>query len=159
MPTRKALWTAVACVMVSSSLLLVQTTSRRRLTSAETHNARPSIILDVSSWDFGTVSDDSELRAVFSIRNAGERRLLLFERSRSCGCLSSGQREVIVNPGDSTNLTVLLRTSRLRGPVQKHVQYETNDPNKPTLTLTLLANVECPSTRRDEPNVGHVAAQ
>lgn len=92
--------------------------------------------------DFGTVEAGGELPASFRVTNTGGRRLILLEKSRSCGCLAGGRPEILVPPGQSVELEIKLKTARLRGPIRKAVYYYTNDPKRPLLTLTLTAEVQ-----------------
>jgi hypothetical protein len=91
--------------------------------------------------DFGTVDAGGELPASFRVTNSGGRRLILLEKSRSCGCLATGRPEILVQPGQSVDLEITLKTGRLRGPIRKAVYYYTNDPKRPLLTLTMTAEV------------------
>ena len=92
--------------------------------------------------NFVTVSNADYLEAGFPVRNVGNGRRLLIEQSRSCGCLTAGKPEVTIPPGGKTRLKLVLDARRLRGAVRKHVQYRTNDPDCPTLTLTLAAVIQ-----------------
>ncbi len=112
------------------------------LSADQVQKAQPYVEIPKTVWDFGTVSNADYLEASFPVRNVGNGRLLLIEHSRSCGCLSAGKPEVTIPPGGKTRLKRVLDARRLRGAVRKHVQYRTNDPDRPTLTLTLAAVIQ-----------------
>jgi len=145
---------ATLCVLLLASLLVVRAAGRAYLSAVETESARAVAELERTEWDFGTVSAGSDIRASFPIRNVGGRRLILVEQSRSCGCLSTQEPEIIVPPGGSRDLEILLKTSQLDGSVRKHVQYGSNDPELPTFTLTLIAEVEGRSSHAAGPVSG-----
>jgi hypothetical protein len=110
---------------------------------------QPVVSIKQVEQDFGSVDAGGVLPASFRVTNTGGRRLILLEKSRSCGCLASGRPEILVQPGQSVDLEIKLKTARLHGPVRKAVYYYTNDPKRPLLTLTLVADVR--PKRRDTP--------
>ena len=102
----------------------------------------PALVLKHSLQDFGAVSAGRKLSARFPIRNDGRRRLILREEFRNCSCLTGGKPEIIVAPGKTVELEVIMHTSQLSGAVRKLVRYRTNDPKLPMLTVRLVAEVE-----------------
>lgn len=103
--------------------------------------------------DFGRVRAGASPEAVFRITNRGGRRLILLEKSRSCGCLAGGRPEILVPPGKSVDLEIKLETARLSGAVRKAVRYYTNDPEHRVLTLTLVADVARADGEQATPSV------
>ena len=96
----------------------------------------PSTVIDKTVWNFGTVPIGEELKATFSIRNNGSRRLILSDQSQCCG---SADQDVIIPPGKRKEINILIPTAdRPLGPHRKQVCYETNDRLNPTVVLTML---------------------
>ncbi len=102
----------------------------------------PRVTLDRTEHDFGRVPEGALLMAGFEIHNTGGKRLVVREQARGCACVTVGRREVMVPPGGSQNLTPGLDTKKLKGPLRTTIQYQTNDPQQPTFTLVLLADIE-----------------
>ena len=113
-----------------------------RLSRRSAEAQRPRIELDRTQWDLGTVPVGSQLQARFTVRNSGDRRLVMNEESRNCSCCSSAGQSIIVPPGGQIDFTVVRGTDGLRGLVQKGIQFHTNDPHQPTVTLPLVADLK-----------------
>ena len=109
--------------------------------SAAGDPVHPVVTLDRTEHDFGRVPAGALLLAGFQVKNAGGKRLVVREQSRGCECVTGGRPEVIVPPGGSQDLTPGLDTKKLAGPLRTTIQYRTNDPNRPAITLVLLADV------------------
>jgi hypothetical protein len=103
--------------------------------------------LDYTSWDFGCVESGPELEARFPVHNAGGRRLILHESRSSCECVSGANSHVIVKPGETIDLAVRIATKHVRGPLKLDVQYDTNSPDVPLLSFSLLADVKSASSQ------------
>lgn len=118
------------------------------LSSDRLLQAQPCIEISETVWDFGRVTQAAELEAGFLVRNAGSRRLLIVERSRSCDdCPSARNPEVSIPSGGETMLRIVLDTGRFCGAVREQYHYRTNDPDRPTFTLALVAEVQPESAR------------
>ena len=105
--------TAVLAAMVLISLVGFNRLGARLLLGSfeigtTNHEQRPIAVLKRTEWDFGTVSAGPTLRAAFPVRNAGNRRLILREHSRSCDCVSAARPSIIVQPGESVELVTTL---------------------------------------------------
>jgi hypothetical protein len=111
------------------------------LARQDTESLKPIAVAEQTQRDFGTTTAGPVLRADFSIRNDGQRQLVLIELSRSCACLLGGDREVVVDPGQSAHVALELHTARLQGRVRKIIRYLSNDPNLPNITLAVMADV------------------
>ena len=109
--------------------------------SSHQKQVRPQIEVRETVWDFGRVTQTAQLEAGFTVRNIGRQRLFLNQRSQSCDCLSAKKPEVIVPPGRETKIKVVLDTRRFHGAFRERFQYRTNDPDRPTLTLTLVGDI------------------
>ncbi len=112
-----------------------------RLRNDQSQESRPTVLLDGTRWDFGTVTSPGPLTASFPLTNTGQRRLFVWRQRKSCDCLSMDQ-EVIVQPGRSIELPVLLDTYGMHGLVKTEVNYRTNDAARPTFTLQIQAHVQ-----------------
>lgn len=105
--------------------------------------ARPRIEISEKVWDFGNVTQATELEAIFTVRNVGRRRLLLVEQSSGCdGCMPGGNPEVSILPGGERTLKIVLDTSRIYGATKAQYHFRTNDPDRPKFTLAIIADIQ-----------------
>ncbi|MBT4867480.1 MAG: DUF1573 domain-containing protein [Planctomycetaceae bacterium] len=104
-------------------------------------NEPPRAVLKVTDWDFGDVEPGQILRASFPVANAGGRRLVVVEESSNCSCSSTTSGGIVVPPGEIGELQITLNTDRLQSAIKTGLQFSTNDPKHPRLTLTLAAKV------------------
>jgi len=89
-----------------------------------------------TSIHLGTVEPDSCPTATFPVRNSGNGRLILYRANSECGCVAHDASPIFVHPGETRNLIVELPPDRPEGPWTLTTSYHTNDPNRPTLSLT-----------------------
>lgn len=104
----------------------------------------PAIRVAPASFDFGRTLPHRTLRKEFTLRNAGERDLVIEKVSTSCGCTAAIAGETTLKPGRTTPLTVTLDTRDGRGRVERKVMVRSNDPATPLLEVTLSATVAEP---------------
>ena len=102
----------------------------------------PKTVLSCRQRDLGSVTQGDVVRAVFPVSNAGNRRLILSQRGAGCCGRPAHAHQVIVAPGDSTELSVEVDTAQWAGQVDHTVRYTTNDPALPQFALRVTAVVE-----------------
>jgi hypothetical protein len=112
-----------------------------RVAWAAVRNGPSALVIDSDRHDFGLVPRGPKLETRFRLTNAGGRRLLLHREDIDCPCLSS-DRELTLAPGASHDLTATLHTDQFQGSIQSRIRYRTNDPRRPILELTMLAQVK-----------------
>jgi hypothetical protein len=100
------------------------------------------IVVERTVWDFGQVRRGLTLRAKFPVTNVGDRRLVLHQRTSSCECVAGEEQTIILQPGESTEVTATLDTRELQGAFQMEFAFTTSAPNLPTFQLTLLADIQ-----------------
>ena len=104
----------------------------------------PRAVLSSARRDLGSVPQGEVVRAVFPVTNAGNRRLIISKRGAGCCGRPAGAHQVIVAPGDSTELSVEVNTAQWFGQMDHKVHYTTNDPALPQFALRLTAVVQSP---------------
>ena len=110
-------------------------------TSVPTQGAAAFAVLEQNEWHFGSVDNDSLLTAKFPIKNIGGRRLIIYQQSSSCECVSSDLEPIIINPGGSLELVANLDTHNLDGSYMMDLNFQTNAPNLPRFKLILFSQV------------------
>lgn len=99
--------------------------------------AAPRIVCAETVHDFGTVDGKSPASHTFTLRNEGDADLVIKKIHAPCGCTTFRLQNKILAPGASLELPVTLSLSGRKGPQQKSVYLETNDPSQPSLQLTM----------------------
>ena len=75
--------------------------------------------------------------AVFEIKNLGDRRLVVNPRETNCDCTVGKQAAIVVLPGESDELRLSLSMERLRFRDQITFSLGTNDPDQPTVPVSI----------------------
>jgi len=101
--------------------------------------------VEPASFDFGRALPEKTLRKEFTLRNLGDRELVIEGVSTTCGCTAAVTGEKRVAPGRSTPLTVTLETRQYRGRVERKVLVRSNDAKTPLLEIGVSATVEAPA--------------
>lgn len=100
---------------------------------------RPRAVAEITKVDVGEIPCGKPAIVEFSVSNTGTRPLELSAKPR-CGC-TVVDCEKSIPPGGVGTIKAELRTSSLRGRFEKSVDVETNDPERPSLRLTLTGRV------------------
>jgi hypothetical protein len=124
---------AVACLVVAAGGA-----------AAEARHA-PRIQVEPEAFDFGRALPGKVLRKEFTLRNSGDRDLVLAGVSTTCGCTAALPDERTIAPGRTTPLRVTLETRNYSGHVERRVLVRSNDPETPALEIKLSVTVEAPA--------------
>lgn len=122
---------------------------------------KPKITTGEVFSDLGKMKVKDEKSAQFILENTGNKPLQLFKISSSCDCtlgqITIGETKSpefamhanntwvgSVEPGKKAILSVIYRPyiMPVKGPVTRDVYVQTNDPENPSLTFTVKADVE-----------------
>lgn len=129
------------------------------LTAAPALGGGPRISFDKEVIDYGKVRYGETVTEDFLFTNTGDETLVIEKLRSSCGCTKAvkGSREV--PPGGKSNIVAAFDTTDLRGgKKEQNVFVESNDPERPIVKLTVLADVvkdlsvEPPSVAKHLPN-------
>ncbi len=101
--------------------------------------AQPSAVFDAQKHDMGTILWNSPHTARFTVKNAGNKPLLITNVEASCGCTVAEWDKKPVKQGDSAEISVSYNAEML-GHFSKQVAVYTNAAKRPTY-LTLYGNV------------------
>jgi hypothetical protein len=100
--------------------------------------AAPRLEVDQSLWNFGAVTNLSELTHDFVIRNSGDAALEIKSVVSSCSaCLRAGIGKNKIPPGGTTLLHSRLDLRRLSGGISRSILVDCNDPTNPSVLLEL----------------------
>ena len=97
--------------------------------------------VEPTAFDFGRALPGRKLRKEFTLRNLGDRELVIEGISTTCGCTAAIAGERRLEPGRSTPLSVTLETRDYRGRVERRVLVRSNDAKTPLLEISVSATV------------------
>jgi Protein of unknown function (DUF1573) len=103
--------------------------------------AAPRAVVPLTAYAFGDIYKGETISQVFVIRNEGNADLLITDFVGTCGCELLGVDKVIA-PGKEGRARVEVSTaSQPGGKLYKSAILHTNDPEHPSFSLSLMANV------------------
>jgi len=102
----------------------------------------PSIGFDKETHDYGRVLYGDIVTEEFVFTNTGDQPLTIENLEASCGCTKAVKGSSEVQPNSKSKIVASFDTDGLRaGKTKKTITVHSNDPAKPTVELTLLADV------------------
>ena len=120
---------ALCCVLLAAATLLAQGAA-----------GKPKVVAVEPIKDVGFVAKGDLAIHEFVLRNEGNSPLEIREVRAACGCTVADFDKVIA-PGKTGKVRVTIDTGSFNGPVAKGVTVFTNDPDTPTLELTIRTDV------------------
>jgi hypothetical protein len=100
--------------------------------------AAPHIEVEQALWNFGPVTNLTELTHDFVIRNSGDAPLEIRRVLSSCNaCLRAGVEKTKIPPGGTALLFSRLDLRRLSGGISRSILVDCNDPANPSVLLEL----------------------
>ncbi|MEW6128125.1 MAG: DUF1573 domain-containing protein [Acidobacteriota bacterium] len=124
----------LSVLLFSLTLLLAIAVDARTL-----QDKKPKLFIGSLEYSFGTVSAGTPLNYSFKLQNIGDGNLEIKNVEPACGCTASDYDKVIA-PGKEGKISLSIKdTESYNGDVVKTATVTTNDPARPTFTLTLRA--------------------
>jgi len=102
----------------------------------------PSMVFDSPLKDFGKVLQGEMIKHVFSFSNQGSATLEILSVEPSCGCQAASLSTKQIQAGQSGQIEVSIDTAGLTGAIEKSVNIITNDPRRPSVSLSVRADVQ-----------------
>ncbi len=113
-----------------------------RANATSTEPAKLPAMPEATVWDFGTVKQGAVLQYEFILSNASSKRpLKVLSVNTSCGCTVSDVKKKILEPGESTTITVQFKTKGYAGPVKQYIYVHTDDSEENLRRFVVKANV------------------
>lgn len=103
--------------------------------------SEPKTVIKPMYYDFGNIVQDSVVTTFFVITNEGGGLLKIRKVDASCGCTAVMPEKNELKPGESTNIKVTFNSKGRSGKQNKIITVETNDPDNPTIKLSLMGIV------------------
>jgi len=131
MPRRFAILLTIGALLLTPMTLLAQ---------AGGANA-PKLDVPEKIKDFGNVPQGEVIHATFKLVNEGSAKLVVKAVRPTCGC-TVAEYDKEVAPGRAGLVKAKVDTSAFTGGITKSILVLTNDPETPTTTLVVKANVK-----------------
>lgn len=112
------------------------------LTSGGVSSTPPSLKVVNPTFDFGKVFQGTAVKHTFRLENAGAGPLIIGAVQTSCGCTVAQPTKKLVQPGDYSEIAATFDTTADKGPAQRIITVQTNDPLLKQLKLTLKGDVK-----------------
>lgn len=132
MREKAALICAVAALFLTFSLCSI--------TSAE--QAQPKVEITPANFNLGTVDEGVKAKATFTIKNAGNADLIIYDVRPTCGCTIANLSSKIIAPGKTATLEAFYNSQNAGGLIRKYINVQTNDVKTGNISLVLIANVK-----------------
>lgn len=101
----------------------------------------PRLTFDRLSHEFGRITDEKSVEAIFTFTNTGKSTLVLQQPAASCGCTVPALDKLQYAPGESGSIKVTFNPSGRQGDQSQRVTVTSNDPSQPSMTLNIHAFV------------------
>ncbi|MDX2132857.1 MAG: DUF1573 domain-containing protein [Planctomycetota bacterium] len=99
------------------------------------------IEFDQTTHEFGEISDDKPVEAVFKFTNRGTGPVEIVSTQGSCGCTVPALDKKVYQPGESGEIKVQYNPHHRRGPQHTTVTVTTNDDSNRTVVLNVKSDV------------------
>ena len=104
--------------------------------------AQPKLSIDNMTIDLGTMYNGNTKTGTITLKNIGTQPLKILRVQPSCGCTTVRQPKSELQPNESDVVEVSFSAVLYRGPVEKYVNVETNDPLSQYVAVKLIADVK-----------------
>ncbi len=108
----------------------------------KTAGGSPKIVIEAPSYEFGEVWAGAKIEHEWVVRNEGTTILKIDGVKPSCGCTVAKNYDREILPGETGKIPVSIDTKRLSAKVTKSVTVTSNDPESPTLRLSIGGTVK-----------------
>ena len=96
---------------------------------------------EAKQLEFKPMAGERSLTAKFKFQNAGRGLVKILNIQTSCGCMTVGTAKSTYQPGEKGEVEVIFLFGGRRGPQNKTIVVQTDDPKEPAALLTLKADI------------------
>lgn len=114
------------------------------LTASFAFASAQSISFDKTTLDYGTVKHGSDGHRIFTIKNTGDKPLIISRVQASCGCTTPEWSQEPIMPGKTAPLKVGYNTT-ITGDFTKIIEVYSNDPDNSRAVINIKGTVEGPA--------------
>lgn len=102
----------------------------------------PALLFETNTIDFGDLSGNTEIEKVILLTNTGKSKLNIRQIDTNCDCIVTSLKKENIAPGKEVKLKVKFLSEGRVGRQYKTITVFSNDPIKPTQTLSVKAQVK-----------------
>ena len=102
----------------------------------------PRISIDEPNFNFGFAPEGSFMVHQYVIRNIGDEPLQIKRVRTTCGCASAPVKKNLLQPNESTVVTLIFNSTRYFHKTSKAAIISTNDPTRPSEKITFIADMD-----------------
>ena len=114
------------------------------LTASFAFASAQSISFDKTTLDYGTVKHNSDGQRIFTIKNTGDKPLIISRVQASCCCTTPEWSQEPIMPGKTAPLKVGYNTT-IVGDFTKIIEVYSNDPENSRAVINIKGTVEGPA--------------
>ena len=100
-----------------------------------------TITFDKTTWDYGTVKTGAEGHRVFTVKNTGDKPLIISSVKASCGCTTPEWSQDPILPGKTAQIKVGYNTN-INGAFTKIIEVFSNDPANSRTVINIKGVVD-----------------
>ena len=100
-----------------------------------------TLTIDEPTFDFGEINDINLVYKTVNLTNTGDAELEIKRVKGTCGCTTGKLEKKMLEPGESTSLTIQFLPATYDGLISKAIKIASNDPDSKISTITFTATV------------------
>ena len=100
-----------------------------------------TLTIDEPTFDFGEINDINLVYKTVTLTNTGDAELEIKRVKGTCGCTTGKLEKEMLEPGESTSLTIQFLPATYDGLISKAIKIASNDPDSKISTITFTATV------------------
>jgi hypothetical protein len=127
--------------LAAALLAIAPATALAQAAKPASSAAAPKLVLVADKKDAGVVPKGEVVHATFILKNEGKADLHVTDVKPSCGC-TAPEYDKTIKPGAEGKIVLNVDTKTFQGPISKSALILTDDPEKPQVTVFVLANVK-----------------
>ena len=114
------------------------------LTASFAFASAQTISFDKTTIEYGTVKNGADGQRIFTVKNTGDKPLIISKVQASCGCTTPVWSQDPIMPGKTSQIKVGYNTT-LVGPFTKIIEVYSNDSANSRSVINIKGNVEGPA--------------
>ncbi len=111
------------------------------LTASLAFVSAQTISFDRTTFDYGTVKTGADGHRVFTVKNTGDKPLIISKVQASCGCTTPEWSQDPIMPGKTAEIKVGYNTT-IVGPFTKIIEVYSNDPANSRSVINIKGTVD-----------------
>ena len=111
------------------------------LTASFAFASAQTISFDKTTYDYGTVKNGADGHRFFTVKNTGDKPLIISRVQASCGCTTPEVPKDPIMPGKTAQIKVGYDT-KIVGPFTKIIEVYSNDPENSRSVITIKGTVD-----------------